>query len=218
MPSGASWLAPPPQASPLQAAAQRSPSTGMPPRAATSSSGSLPEAWVRVQAVDPARAGPPIKHGWSDDEGLPPGKRGYTCCTKFRFAIWLAIVVGLVAAAVGLSVAMAVIMKNRSSDNPAPAPAPGSNDAGGGSESGGNGNLGEPARPWEREMADAGGCAVRHSLLLLDAVLLPHQSGPARCSGCCPAAAARHPPRTADPLPPPTVQPDWVPAGQQAIW
>ena len=147
MPSGASWQAPQ-QHSP----AQRAPSGGMPARAATSSSGSLPEAWVRVQAgvaggADAARAGPPIKHGWSDDGELPPGKRGYTCCTKFRFAIWVATVAALIAAAVGLSVVMAVVMHNRDKGSPAPPPPPGGggDDAGGGSESGGSGNLGERA-------------------------------------------------------------------------
>lgn len=44
------------------------------------------------------------------------GSRG--CCGKFKFAIWATIVIALVAAAIGLSIAMVVINQNKSGGSP----------------------------------------------------------------------------------------------------
>lgn len=132
-----------------------------------------------------------------------------------------------ICAAVGLSVTMAVVMKNRDSGNPSPTPSPDPaepDSGGGGDGSGGDGNTG----------ARITACALCHAVLWCgwrEAV-----RGGLQGARCCAAACALlrqlrpgcgpcfQPlllptcrPATG-PLPVPSENPDWVPAGQQAIW
>lgn len=134
--ANASTRALPPSSAALLAVGA-SPQAALPNRG-SSAMGSLPDAWV---SAAPVRAGPSIKT-WSDEEGAMGAKKsGHSCWVRFKFSIWLGTVLLLVAAGVGLSVTMAVVMNNRNAGNPS-TPSNGE-DGSGGSDSGGSGNTSE---------------------------------------------------------------------------
>lgn len=84
----------------------------------------------------------PLHHdNWTEDEEAAKAaqQQGRGCCTRFKFGVWLSIVVLLIAAVVGLSVTMALVSKDKGSSVPAPSP---TNTDGGGNGNGGTSGTG----------------------------------------------------------------------------
>ncbi|KAL4449432.1 hypothetical protein ABPG77_007076 [Micractinium sp. CCAP 211/92] len=101
-----------------------------------------------------ARLAPPPKPSnadrWTDDEEAAKSahQQGHSFCTRFRFGVWLSVVVLLIAAVVGLSVTMALLSDGKGGNAPSQSdPEGGGSGNGGTSGTGNTGPLPVPSAP-----------------------------------------------------------------------